>query len=132
MKNKRVTALTVTLRNLERVGDLLLPIWEIVTVARIVVHIVHWPIIPIIAPVTLSFFKKLFHKVQFLVEHSIIIFNYIDYFKGGGKNCRGPVTKDTPIIINLKSDNNSVVDNIIIFNKILKADLLEIVNVDHM
>lgn len=85
MKNKRVTALTVTLRNLERVGDLLLPIWEIVTVARIVVHIVHWPIIPIIAPVTLSFFKKLFHKVQFLVEHSIIIFNYIDYFKNSNK-----------------------------------------------
>lgn len=85
MKNKRVTALTVTLRNLERVGDLLLPIWEIVTVARIVVHIVHWPIIPIIAPVILSFFKKLFHKVQFLVEHSIIIFNYIDYFKNSNK-----------------------------------------------
>ena len=85
MKNKRVTALTVTLRNLERVGDLLLPIWEIVTVARIVVHIVHWPIIPIIAPVTLSFFKKLFHKVQFLVEHSIIIFNYTDYFKNSNK-----------------------------------------------
>ena len=85
MKNKRVTALTVTLRNLERVGDLLLPIWEIVTVARIVVHIVHWPIIPIIAPVTLSFFKKLFHKVQFLVEHSIIIFNYTEYFKNSNK-----------------------------------------------
>jgi len=55
-----------------------------------------------------------------------------DYFKGGGKQCRVPAIKDTPVIVNLKNDNNSVIDNIIIFNKILKADLLEIVNVDHV
>lgn len=55
-----------------------------------------------------------------------------DYFKGGGKQCRVPSIKDTPIIVNLKANNNSVVENIIIFNKILKADLLEIVNVDHI
>jgi len=55
-----------------------------------------------------------------------------DYFQGGGKQCRVPSNKDTPVIVDLKINDNFVIDNLIIFNKILKADLLKIVNVDHI
>jgi len=55
-----------------------------------------------------------------------------NYFKGGGKKCRLPSNKNTPVIVNLNTDDDSMIDNIIIFNKILKADLLDIVNVDHI
>lgn len=66
------------------------------------------------------------------VNKSIYTTQLCSYFKGGGKQCRVPSSKDTPVIVNLKADNNSIIDNIIIFNKILKADLLKIVNVDHI
>lgn len=67
------------------------------------------------------------------VNKSTYITQLCDYFKGGGKQCRVPSNKDTPVIVNLNNNNNnSIINNIIIFNKILKADLLGIVNVDHV
>jgi hypothetical protein len=66
------------------------------------------------------------------VHQSIYTTELCHYFKGGGKQCYAPAIKDTPIMIILNLQNDSIVDNIIIFNKILKAYLLDIVNVDHI
>lgn len=72
------------------------------------------------------------YKYEDKVNKSTYTTQLCDYFKGGGKQCRVPSSKDTPVIVNLNTNNNFVIDNLIIFNKILKADLLEIVNVDHI
>lgn len=72
------------------------------------------------------------YKYRDKVYQSIYTTELCNYYKGGGKQCYSPSVKDTPIMVILNPQNDSVVDYIIIFNKILKAYLLDIVNVDHV
>lgn len=72
------------------------------------------------------------YKYKDKIYQSIYTTELCVYFKGGGKQCYNPAIKDTPIMVILNPQNDSLVDNIIIFNKILKAYLLNIVNVDHV
>jgi hypothetical protein len=72
------------------------------------------------------------YKYKDKIHQSIYTTELCIYFKGGGKQCYSPSIKDTPIMVILNPQNDSLVDNIIIFNKIFKAYLLNIVNVDHV
>lgn len=81
-------------------------------------------------PETVNYIVEYNYKDK--VYKSIYTTELCNYYKGGGKQCYSPAIKDTPIMVILNPQNDSLVNNIIIFNKILKAYLLDIVNVDHI
>ena len=71
------------------------------------------------------------YKIGDKTYTSVYIQELCNYFKGGGKQCFDPAHISQPVIVNLLANNNSIISNLIIFNKILKADVLGIVNVTH-
>lgn len=84
--------------------------------------------------------KNKIDTANYLVEYNyngkVYKSNYLaelcHYFKGGGKQCYPQAQEGTPVIVLLDSFSNYSIDYLIIFNKILKAELIEIINVDHI
>lgn len=53
------------------------------------------------------------------------------HFKGGGKQCYSPAQKDQQVIVTLDPTDETKIGYVTVFNKMLKAEVLNITNVDH-
>lgn len=53
------------------------------------------------------------------------------YHKGGGKDCHSPSKEGKPVVVITKDGDDSAIHTVMFFNKMMKTQVMSVVNVEH-
>ncbi len=79
--------------------------------------------------------EKADYYIEYKVGENTYKSHYVEdlcfYYKGGGKDCHSPSKEGKPVVVITKDGDSSTIQMVMFFNKMMKAQVVSVVNVEH-